>query len=310
MKKTIIAFSTLLLLFGNGPAPAAAGPDEAFNDNKQNLVVSHDFLKKFVYENDTAEAIKMAEDAPLFIELAEKTLAALEAAIPAPLSNYERKNPEAKEIRLGSKASFLKGTYIPKARKKAEGLRSDILQAIDSDVEWLGSRYANLKHAPAAIERVKAGFAALDKIAKGDAGVAAKKKTQIPKAMAAYKKLIAQAANNRMPQGKYNGADRASLEQTMAKLYEARYPGQKVARVVIESPAWSERARAEIKDNRIVAGVYRYIHAYLAARKDASATVYSVVFSRTWTGKGDAFGPVEIHSYGESYPILPQNINK
>ena len=66
---------------------------------------------------------------------------------------------------------------------------------------------------------------------------------------------------------------------------------------------------AEIRDDRIVAGVYRYIQTALAATTGTDpATVYTLGFRRTWSGRGDDFGPPELHSIGGSYPILSVHV--
>ena len=125
-----------------------------------------------------------------------------------------------------------------------------------------------------------------------------------------YAGLAESLADNRMPAEKYAGDDAAQLRAEMAVLYEAAYAGERVDRVILLSEQWREEASAEIRDNRIVAGVYRYIQAALAVTTEDSetATVYTAGFRRTWTGIGDEFGPVELYSIGSSYPILPEHV--
>lgn len=296
---------------------AAAGlpsteADDVFAFHRDNFVAAYEYLRTFADEGSSDEAVRLAKSIPLFLKAAEAALSDFAAYLPDPLSNYEKENPEAKEIRLASKASFLKNTYIPRVRENLEGLKSDILAAMESDAEWLASEYANIKHAPAALERIKDNAETLKTIASEDADLLSRADAVLAEAEKSYAALSEKIAENRMPADKYEGDDAAQLKAEMAVLYEALFPGERVRQVVIVSEDWREEASAKMKDGKIVAGVYRYIQAALAIarERDENAAVYTIGFRRTWTGSGDDFGPVELYSIGSSYPILPENLEQ
>ncbi len=114
-----------------------------------------------------------------------------------------------------------------------------------------------------------------------------------------------------MPKDKYSEGDIDALKAKMAQLYAAKYAGDKVERVVITSEDWIAQARAEVNnDGNIQAGFYKYIYTHIAVKKKSGHSVYLIGFRKTWTGTGEEFGPLQLHSIGDNYPILVENIKK
>ena len=101
-------------------------PDAVYEFHRDNFVTVYEYIRTFADEGNSEEAVRLAESIPLFLETAEAILADFNEYLPDPLSNYEKENPAAGEIRLASKVSFLENTYIPRARENLETLKSDI----------------------------------------------------------------------------------------------------------------------------------------------------------------------------------------
>lgn len=283
--------------------------DIIFDKYKENFIETHEFLKEFSTENDTQELIKIAENASIYIEYANKMLEDFEEYMPEPLSNFEKENDEAKEMRLASKTSFLKTTYLPRAVKKLDTLKEDIKLAIDSDYEWLNSEYANIKYAPAAVKRIKDNFAVLKKLYPDDESIVLKEDDTMPGVNEAVKNLSERIAANRMPESNYTGDDTEELTEKIGSIYKSNYPDETVEKVVIVSEDWTTEARAEFVDGKIVSNVYKFLQVSVAAtNEDGKTYVYLTTFRKDWTGEGDEFGEIKLHSVGERYQVVLENI--
>jgi len=131
----------------------------------------------------------------------------------------------------------------------------------------------------------------------------------LEKAEEMRKKEIAQ---NRLPEDKYRGKDKKAVIEGIKKAFEKRWSKEKVLKVVIISPSWTEKAEAweDKRQESIEANVFRFIDAAVAVEKeDGRCFVYYARFARPWTGKRDEFGEIVYsESLGKEYEILRENI--
>jgi len=304
IKNSFIISLLALFVCLSGSTLYASQADEVFNANKESLVDTIKFLKKFSKQRPGEKLFEMAAEAPLVIELGEQTLKNLNEGISQGFNQYEKENEEAKKLQLRMKVSFLE-SYIKKGKKKIPEIKKKLLKSIKKDVKWLGSSSAKMKYATKTMDKIKSSFATLDKIVKGDPEVAEAEKEQLAQAEKSYKKLMGKVAANVMPKAKYKKGDRLSTEEQIAKAYKARYAKAKVKRVVITNSKWSEKVVASYNNQNIVLVKYSYISASVAVDNGNSCTVYSGTYRKLKSG-----GELTLYSIGGNYPVLTKNIDK
>jgi hypothetical protein len=135
--------------------------------------------------------------------------------------------------------------------------------------------------------------------------------TLVSKVQAAQSANRAALAGARMAADKYSGSAREQLKAEMARLYEARNRGEKVARVVITSSGWVDNEVKETveKDGKLflVKRPVKDIQTQIAAQVGPDRyRVFAISFRRNITG--GKLGPVEYHGIGESFEMLKENI--
>lgn len=280
------------------------GSDKAFYENKDNLTNSYDYLKKFTGTRSRKEQIAMAGDVPAAIKLAEKTVKNLESGISEGLSKYEKRNKDAKKIRLKGTVSRLK-SYIKKSKSSLDGCKKQILKSIKLDVEWFNHSAAKPQIAPKVMTKIENNFKTLDKFAKNDSKVKQAKKKYLPQAKKNYKKLMAKVGSNRMAKAKYKKGDKKLVENQLKKAYKQRYSSAKVARVVITSPSWTKKTIIVDDNQKAYFATYMYISAQVAENKGKLCKVYNVTFRKPASG-----GTVRYYSAGSNFPVYTSNINK
>jgi hypothetical protein len=274
---------------------------------KDEVIAIDTFLRKVNDAKDEKEFFAMLSDGMKAIERAKEILPLFGDR--KGLQELDKRNAEAKSVRFFSAIGFLPGIIEDIERKRLSG-RSSLLYSVGHSLSALKSandpRLANQFY-----EEIKETFAILDKLFPGDEEVAAEKKTIRAEAKEALAKVSQRIADARMAKDAYGGADGNELRETMKKIHSGRYPEETVLRVVITDEAWVQEARAEVnQDGKIVAGVYKFIGAEIATKDKGGCMVRVCRFRRTWTGTGDDFGPVELHSIGGGYRIFEENVLK
>lgn len=289
-------------------AEALAPQIAVFEATRADLQGCHDLLESLARTEDRGEFLALAASAEQLFARGQELVATVAASIPrAEVLNFERDHQPASEFRLASILGAIPN-LIEKGQQRVATIVPDTIQYVESDVSALGSM-----DNPAAVmvvaERVKGLFAAAEKARPGDKELLAAKKRLLPKVDAAVAKANKQLAKARLPADQYQGADGAALRATMATLYTARYPGETVKKVVLTSRDWSGQARAIVNnDGKIEAGYYKYLDAAIGVLAKGGAKVYTIGFRKTWQRGTDTYGPLELHSIGASYPILPKHL--
>jgi len=275
---------------------------KVFDENKENLLQSYDFLTKFNAANGY-DVVEYTNSVSSVMKLAENTIANLKKNI-TDISEFEKSNSEAKEMHLNSKIGWLE-TALEKAKDKFGGIKTSMLKDIEDDVEWLGSTEASLQYASPVMDKLDNMFKTLDNLFPGDNDVNASKKVNLPKAKSNYDKLMKQVAQNRMEASKYAGSNKAELEKRLAAAYTKRYPQDVVKRIVIVDPEWKQRT--ELKDNNqnLYWETANFIGVHVAVQKEKVCNVYIMTFK-----KSNKTGEIEPNSVGTNYPVLIENINK
>ena len=300
----------------SAPAPAAqaaAAPQavQTFEAVRQPLEDTLQALTGFVkseYHSETrAQFCQSLETAPALIQSARALLARIRQDIPD-TRGFSNAHPAAGQAMFHMKVAKLEGA-IDDAGRRLELAVSELLNECFYAVSSLETA-ASAAAAQPEMTTLKSLFAVLDQVAPGDAQVVAKKSEFLPKAERLYQAALSNIAEARLPAEKYAGADLAQIKDDMAKLYRQKYP-EEVRRVVVTSPAWEAREEIELlQDGRPVARRYKYLYAGAAVKQGDKSVVFALGFRRTWTGTGEEYGPLELHSIGASYTILEENIAK
>lgn len=283
-----------------------------FNETKEDVMGMHALLTTMARTENTDEFYELAKKADVIFAQASALHGKVTAGI-KDLRDFERNHKPAMKCGYRRKVEELERLLDDglkrTAAQRVKSAKKTLLNECHSELESM-KYYNKITLAAKGLDKIKKRFELLDSIAKGDAEVTREKKRILPAAQAAYEKLLKKVSKTKMPEEKYTGSDADKIRAAMATLYKAKYP-DKVLKVVITSEDWKKQAVAEVNnDDKIVAGYYAYIYADIAVKKKSGCVVYPIGFRKTWTGKGDTFGSLEMRSIGVSYPILEKNAVK
>lgn len=278
-----------------------------FLSHKEEVLTIDSFLRKINMTENEKEFLSMLADGMKAVARAKEILPLFGDR--TGLQELDLRNADAKECRFFSKIGFLPGIIDDIERKRLNG-RDSLIFSAGHSLSALKSA-GEPRTAGKFYDEIKEVFGMLDSLYPGDEKVAAEKTRIRAEAKEALEKASQRIADARMPKDAYSGSDGAQLKETMKNAHLAMYPEEAALRIVITSPSWVEEARAEIDPNgKIIGKVYRLIGAEVATKGKDGCTVFVYRFRRIWTGKGEEFGPVELHSIGGSYRIQEENVNK
>ncbi|MEK6796993.1 MAG: hypothetical protein AABZ39_19620 [Spirochaetota bacterium] len=275
--------------------------------HKEEVIAIDTFLRKVNKTENEKEFLAMLADGMKAVQRAKEILPLFGDR--KGLQELDRRNADAKECRFFSKIGFLPGIIEDIERKRLSGRDSLIFSAGHSLSALKSAGEPRL--AGQFYDEINEIFGVLDRLYPGDEKVTSEKTRILAEAKEALEKVSQRIADARMPKDVYSGSDGAELRDTMKNIHLAKYPEDAVLRIVITAPSWIEEARAEIDpDGKIIGKVYRFIGAEVATKGKEGCTVCVYRFRRIWTGRGDEFGPVELHSIGGGYRIQEGNVTK
>ncbi len=293
--------------FGGSKSDGNPEGAKIFDQNKDELKAANELLKKMVNTKDLKEFFGVAESARSLFARTRQVLKTMDG-IPD-RKNLERSHKPAKEFKFNSVYSWTE-TYLKKAEKRLNVEIQGLYNVLEREAATLRQEWSP-RTAAMSMEELKNTLKLLEKLETDKKKLADARTKYMAEAEKNYKRVLTKLDKATMPKDTYSGSEGAALRKKMAELYAARYPEDKVLRVVVVGEDWVERVRAKVNnDGKIEAGVYRYCHAQIAVSKKGGCTVYPVCFRKTWTGKGSTFGPAEFYSVGMSYPILEKNVKK
>ena len=284
-------------------------PLKIFNAYKDEMASLYEVMNRIRSTKDFDELLSLAGSSRGLFERANEVAAEMRAGIPS-MEKIEEYSDEAKALHPATMLNKITGSLAESAKERLAAIIPDLLAYIQSDLDLLKT-VSSPGAAYTVTGRIKERFSAaagLDpdngKLKEAQALIM----QEVDKTLAALKKKIADV---RMPADNYSGNDKEALKKALALAYEEKYRDGRVERVVITSGGWQEQLRAGIdNDGRISAGWYKYLYAAVAVNNTGACTVYETGFRRSWTGRGDAYGPLELHSIGGGFPILEENLAK
>jgi hypothetical protein len=247
-----------------------------------------------IYKTANAHAVEFVEKLPTLNAILQSKVRGVDALLPRLL-----------EIVTGKFAGdpLIKKTAIP-----------GIVKEVDKQVSQFRATWHPDRMAQAAtqmnkwIRLLKQADPKHPKIARYAAEIAKMK-------VAVAKRYKAFMAKQRMPKGKYRGANKAGLVATVRANYRASYPKEKILRVVVAAEDWSPaRGAGWWKGNVWHWSVFSRLTPVAIAveqriKGKKSYRVFKITMARERKGRGWS-KPYMVGGTGYGAPILKKNIHK